>query len=334
MHVRVSASAPGKITLFGEHAVVYGKPAIVMAINRRVWVHIAKRDDNRLVIDLPDISVRGVRLVVQPTGESFVEASPTKEIGNYIVQALKTASERFGGHYMGLNVKVESNMPVGAGLGTSAAIAVATLAAYAALEKANASRQELARLGREVEVSVQGSSSGMDVAIAVYGGVKLYRPTQQGFQLEDLQLGGNPAWAAGYTERLTPTAESVRKVGQLASKHTLIVGKIIDTIGEIVLEARGAIEEGDWRRAGQLMNINHGLLSALGISTHHIERIVYAARGAGALGAKLTGGGMGGSVVALCEHESLGRVVSSITHSGYTSFEVSPETEGIKLEEG
>lgn len=313
---------------------VYGKPAIVMAINRRIRVQVERRDDPRLVVDLPDISVKGVRLVLDPEGQSFVEAPATKEVGAYVVQALKTASERFGGQHTGLSVRVESSMPVGAGLGTSAAISVATIAAYAALQKADFTLQELATLGRKVEASVQGSSSGMDATIATYGGTKLYRPAAGGFEIEELEFGANPVFAVGYTERLLPTAESVRRVAQLASRHTLIVGKIIDAIGETVLEARAALEEGDLRRVGRLMDINHGLLSALGVSTLHLERMVYAARSAGALGAKLTGGGMGGSAVALCGHrEELGKVLAAITNAGYECFEASPETQGVRLGE-
>ncbi|PSN84787.1 mevalonate kinase [Candidatus Marsarchaeota G2 archaeon OSP_D] len=332
IHVRVSASAPGKITLFGEHAVVYGKPAIVMAINRRIRVELSRRNDGRLVIDLPDISVKGVRLTINLAGGSSMEALDSGSAASYALQALKLASEKFGGD-LGLDVKIESSMPVGAGLGTSAALSVATLAAYAALQGFEPTRDALAKMGREVEVAVQGSSSGMDAAAAAYGGAILYRHVKGDAQIERLSFGERIILAVGYTERVLPTSESVKLVSKIFSKHNSTVIRVLDAIGELVLEGRRALETGDIKSVGELMNINHGLLYALGVSTPRVEQIVQVARGAGALGSKLTGGGMGGSVVCICpDDNTLESVVSAIRVAGYTAFGVTEDRYGVMLE--
>ncbi|MEM0271160.1 MAG: mevalonate kinase [Thermoprotei archaeon] len=330
--MHVSASAPGKVTLFGEHAVVYGKPAIVMAIDRRIRVDLSRRTDGRLVVDLPDISIKGVRLTLNLEGGSSVEALDAGGAAPYVLHALKLASEKFGGD-LSLNVKVVSDMPVGAGLGTSAALSVATIAAYAAMREVTPSRGVLARLGRDVEVAVQGSSSGMDAAAAAYGGAVFYRSVGGDIQIEPIVFGKRLYLVVGFTQRLLPTAESVRLVSQLLVKHRSTVERVFDAVGDLVVEAKRALEAGDAKAVGELMNINHGLLYALGVSTLRVEEIVQAARSAGALGSKLTGGGMGGSVVCVCPDVStVEDVVSAIRISGYTAFGVSEDTEGVKIE--
>ncbi len=325
----VTASAPGKITLFGEHSVVYGKPAVVMAIDRRIHVTLYKRSDNRLIVTLPDLSVKGLRLTFFDDGGPSVEALTPNSVGSYVIEALKIASNRFGA-LGGLDVKIESTMPVGAGLGTSAALSVATVAAYAALLGVQPTKDEFAEIGKEVETVVQGSSSGMDAAATTYGGVLLFTPKRK---VERFSPKTRLLLAVGYTERVMSTAESVRRVSRLVTKYDSVFTGILDSIGNLVLAAKEALESGDLDRVGELMDINHGLLYALGVSTARIEQMVQAARSAGALGAKLTGGGMGGSVVCVCGSPSaLERVVAGIRAAGYEAFGVSEDSEGVKIE--
>jgi mevalonate kinase len=173
----------------------------------------------------------------------------------------------------------------------------------------------------------------MDAAAVAYGGAILYRHVKGDAQIERLSFGERIILAVGYTERVLPTSESVKLVSKIFSKHNSTVIRVLDAIGELVLEGRRALETGDIKSVGELMNINHGLLYALGVSTPRVEQIVQVARGAGALGSKLTGGGMGGSVVCICpDDNTLESVVSAIRVAGYTAFGVTEDRYGVMLE--
>lgn len=298
--VKVVASAPGKVTLFGEHAVVYGYPAVVAAIGRRVYVTAEARDDDAVRIVASDLKVPGVTVTYTPE-EIVIETDYGVALSaiSYLNKAVELTSE-----YLrikkGVNLEVKSEMPVGAGLGTSAAVSVATIAAYAWVVGKELSKDEIAKLGWEVEKAVQGIASPMDTAIATYGGfMKIKITGNNEFSKEQLRVESDLPIVIGYVEREASTKVLVEKVRRLLNKHPDLIKEIMDTIGKVTEEAVKALEKDDLMTLGELMNINHGLLDALGVSNRRLSELVYIARAAGALGAKLTGAGGGGCVIAL-----------------------------------
>jgi len=319
--VKVVASAPGKVTLFGEHAVVYGYPAIVTAIGRRVWVTAEPRGDDAVVIAALDLRVPGV--VVTYRGNEVIigtDYGKTLSAVAYLRKAIEITSDYLGARG-GVNLTVRSEMPVGAGLGTSAAVSVATIAAYSKVLGYDLRKDEIARLGWEVEKAVQGIASPMDTSIASFGGtIKIWKEGEGGeFVRKQLSVSIEEPLIIGYVERQHTTAEMVKAVKSLKERYGELVELIMKAIGRLTEEAENALLQGDVLKVGTLMNVNHGLLEALNVSTMKLSQIVYAARAAGALGAKLTGAGGGGAVIALASRDNAEKVELAVKlHSSIT----------------
>lgn len=332
---RVTASAPGKVTLFGEHAVVYGYPAIVTAIDKRVWVEAERRGDDAVVIAALDLRVPGV-IVTYRGDEVVIETDYGRTLSAvaYLRKAVELTSKYLGVRG-GVNLTVRSEMPVGAGLGTSAAVTVATIAAYARVMGYELSRAEIARLGWEVEKAVQGIASPMDTSIASFGGtIKIWREGGEFVSRPiDMNLSGC-SFIVGYVERESTTAEMVRRVRELYEARRDAVELILKAIGMVTEEAEKALKAGDAAEVGTLMNMNHGLLEALQVSNRRLSQMVYAARAAGALGSKLTGAGGGGATLSLAKLADVGRVELALKLTSLMVFEAGVGAEGVRVEAG
>ncbi|MCD6113743.1 MAG: mevalonate kinase [Thermoprotei archaeon] len=331
--VEVLVSAPGKVTLFGEHAIVYGEPAIVTAISRRLYVKAEPRSDKNLKISAMDLKIPGVILTfVSDTGELTLETDYGRVVSavSYVKKAIELTAN-YVGEFRGVNIEVRSSMPVGAGLGTSAAVAVATVAAYAYALGYELSKKEIAKLGHKTELEVQGAASPMDTSIATYGGTIYIKPEKPEPIIEHLKLTEEYPLVIGYVERKNTTKELVAKVRKLKEKKPEIIMPIIRLIGVLTEDAKKALISGDVVELGELMNINHGLLDALGVSTKELNDLVYAARQAGALGSKLTGAGGGGCMIALAPGR-VAEVSTAIDILGGQPMDAKMSAEGLTVE--
>ncbi len=295
----LTVSAPGKVILFGEHAVVYGEPALVGAIERRVRVRI--RALNQKVVRIRSDATGGVKSF------SFEELEQGEDALRYVKRAVSMAFEE-AGEKAGIELWISSELPPASGLGSSAAVTVATLKAVLTLLHEDVSRKKLASLAHRVELEVQGSASPTDTAAATYGGVLMVHP---GRGIERLGAGEGLPLVVGNTRKERSTKLLVAKVRRLRESMPEVVDPIIGSIGTLTREARRCLENGELERIGELMNINHGLLEALGVSTQELSHLVYVARSAGAEGAKLTGAGGGGCILALArrKHEQVLRAL-------------------------
>ncbi len=307
--MRVLASAPAKIILFGEHSVVYGKPAIAAAIDLRTYVQARFNDNGAIKIEARDIKTPGLTVSFSED-EIYFESDYGKaaEVLSYVRQAIELVRDEADRSRGGVTVSITSQIPVGAGLGSSAAVAVATIGAVSKLLGLELSNEEIGRLGHRVELLVQGgASSGIDPTVSAIGGFIHY----EGGRFERLPFMELPV-VVGYTGSSGSTKELVAMVRRTYEEMPEIVEPILTAMGKIVEKARDVllsdIEDGGVRfqKLGRLMNINHGLLDALGVSTKKLSELVYAARTAGALGgAKITGaGGGGGCMYALAPGEA------------------------------
>jgi len=325
--VGVVASAPAKIILFGEHFVVYGEPAIVTAIDKRAHVTAELRTDKRIYINSPNLKASGYfseknRFQAEQGGQ---EARPKLEPIKIAVQQILNLSKK----KIGVNINVQSNIPVAAGLGSSAAVAAATATAVSQLLGMEISKEDVFRTAYEVERFVHGTPSGIDPTISTYGGVLLFHkdrgPTPLNVK-EDIPL------VVGDTGIERSTGEMVSGVRQRRERYPSIFNPIIKAGGRVALRATKALEAGDLNTLGELMSINHWMLSAIGVSNESLDRLVYTARKAGAFGAKLTGAGGGGCMIALSPPDKLKQVVNAIEHEGGTAFVARKTNEGVRIE--
>jgi len=275
--------------LFGEHAVVYGKPGIAMAIKPRVFVTV--RETKR----------------------------PQRAKSPYIdgcFEAMGVAG----------SVYINSQIPSSSGLGSSAAVTVATLSAINDEFGKNKTREEVANMAFEIEKTVQkGRASPTDTTVSTYGGIVLITGNSRR-RLPPL----NMHLVVGDSLISHSTAKMVEQVSDLKKKHPQIVDSILAAIEGVSLAAIHHLD--DSKELGQYMNMNHSLLEALGVGHPQLSRLVLAARSAGAYGAKITGAGGGGCMVALCPKQLKHRIAGAIEACEARAIITGIDTEGVRKE--
>jgi len=282
-------SAPGKVFLFGEHAVVYGKPGVAMAIRPRVFVTVRKS--------------KTAHHARSPYIESCFDEMGVKG-----------------------SVYVNSQLPSSSGLGSSAAVTVATLSAINDEFGKNYTKEEIATMAYQIEKKVQkGRASPTDTSVCTFGGIVLITGTQR----RRLPPQNFPL-VVGNTLVSHSTVKMVEKVAQLRKENPDICDPILDAIGAISLCAIRNMN--NMQVLGNLMDMNHALLEALGTGHPALSRLILAARAAGAYGAKLTGAGGGGCMVALCPKHLKSRVAGAIEACDAKAFITNLDTEGARKE--
>ena len=326
----VTASAPGKVYLFGEHAVVYGEPAVPCAIERRATVTVEERADDKLRVDSADLSLDG--FTVEYSGST--EKSPEVDVSpslldaamGYVDEAVNQARDAADSPNAGFDVTIESDIPLGAGLGSSAAVVVAGIEAATRELGVSLSRKELADRAYRVEHEVQdGQASRADTYCSTMGGAVRV----EGDDCETIEAPDLP-FVVGYDGGAGDTGELVSGVRALKAEYDF-AEDTIEAIGDIVRQGERALEAGDVAELGRLMDFNHGLLSALGVSARTLDAMVWGAREAGATGAKLTGAGGGGCIVALDETEAT-ETALSYTPDCEQVFRARLDMDGVRLE--
>lgn len=323
----VVASAPAKIILFGEHFVVYGEPAIVLAIDRRAYATADYRKDKCLHFRSVNLNFAGrfengvFKTEQGDEREARLKFEPVK-------LAVEKVLETYG-KKVGLDIEINSTIPVAAGLGSSAAVVTAVTAAAGALLNLKMSKEDVFRITYEAEKVVHGTPSGVDPAISTFGGTLLFQ-IDTGFK--PLEVKTDMPLVIGDTGVERSTRVQVEKVRNMMDNYPRVADPIRKAAREVVLRAIDALKENDFETLGELMNINHALLYGVGVSDECLEWLISAARKAGALGAKLTGAGGGGCMIALASSEKLQQVSEAIMRAGGRPFTARKTDDGVKIE--
>ena len=283
------ASAPAKTILFGEHSVVYGEPAIAGAVNKRAYVTIKESKTEESIFRAPDI---GFEAELLTRNKKYVLKKGKPGIIRYILEALYKAHD-----HSPIDITLSSNVPIGSGLGSSAAVTVATLAALYRYHNVRFNKKSLAHDAHMVEQAVQGVASPLDTLVSTYGGLVYLSKNKK---IEHFNVDFNVPFVVGYTTKHGNTGKMVRDVKNLKTNNPKVINPVITSMGNLTNQAKQAILRRDFNKVGELMNINHGFLDVLGVNTLELSRMVYNARNAGAIGSKTTGAGGGGSIIALC----------------------------------
>ena len=312
-------SAPGKVILFGEHFVVEGAPAIASAIDLRVRACVTTEVNSDRVIVRSDVF-----------GEAEIYPTKPPRWASQFRRIVELLGRRFG-KIAPAKITIESSLPVGAGLGSSAASAAAFTAAYGLAYGIRLSTLEVSQLAFEAEKLVHGKPSGIDNTISCYGGTILYT-RNKGFEPLNANLPSTVKLVIADSGIQRSTGQAVSLV--LARKRKLgkLGDMIYDVAKELVLAAVDALKRADVELLGELMDVNHGLLNAMGVSLPELETLVYRARKAGAYGAKITGAGLGGTIIALVDADKLNNVVRSLSEVATRVFVASINSPGLKYE--
>lgn len=291
-----------KVILLGEHAVVYGKPAIAFPVHSLSLDASAQLDGEGWCVQTPFHQ-----------GHVRPEAEPTDELERLLsVTALRNTLEFLGERPSGISVTVQGFIPPARGLGSSAAVAGAIAQAVAGAFEHELSPQELFDLIQSVERVAHGTPSGLD-AYATTETVPVW--FEQG-AAHPLRLTGWPRLLIADTGVTGRTSEAVGRVRERLEHNPQRIGDLIDEASELTHGAERDLHDGDHGALGQKMNRNHGILRELGVSSPELDSLVESARRAGALGAKLTGGGMGGCMIALVDDERESQVREALVEAG------------------
>ena len=296
-----TASAPGKIILFGEHAVVYGRPALAIPVTQ-VHADVEVLDSSRagIWIHAPDVNLHA-ELNTLPSDHPIASV-----IHNFLF--LFRVSP-----FPNLEIKISSIIPVASGLGSGAAVTVALTRALSSFLSRPMPDEEVNAFAHEIEKLHHGTPSGIDNTVVTYA-MPVY--FIKGQPIEMFKVGAPFTIVIGDTGISAPTKESVSDVRKLWEADKPKWESVFDRVGKIAEEARKNIENGKWELLGELMDQNHMLLQEMTVSSPELDRLVSAARRAGALGAKLSGGGRGGNMIALVESEQAEEVASALMAGG------------------
>ncbi len=296
----------GKVVILGEHAVVYGRHAIAAPVPMTIKAQVEDCDE-------------GIHLLIPRWGVEFQLASNANERRSFERPA-GVMLDKLGLSGRAMRIEVFPELPRSMGLGGSAAMAVAILRALDKHYQLGLADADVNELAFEAEKLAHGNPSGIDNTLACYGKPLVFR-TGSPPLVETLNIKTPIPIVIGMTGYEGLTAKTVGRVNAAWQQDRKLYERIFDQIDTLALRGVQAIRDEDLATLGELMNVCHGMLNALQVSTPELEQLVDIARENGALGAKLTGGGGGGSIIALCDGDT-SAVVNAIRAAGFQAIPV------------
>lgn len=308
------ASAPASLMLLGEHAVLHGKHALVCAVDKRMVVTLVPRQDTLIEIFSPALGRISTDLSHLSISQPF----------QFVTAALQHFKKKMT---LGCDISIEAEFSDKVGLGSSAAVTVATVAVLSAWLNLSLTPKEMILTARKIVQKVQGFGSGADVAASVLGGIVAYK--MRPFFAE--KLVGDYSLTSIYSGYKTPTVEVVKQVSHFFSLYPAVFKKLCESIDVCVLDGIQSIRNQDWAKLGGVMNIQQGLMESLGVSNTLLHNIVNELRQqSDILGAKISGSGLGDCIVGLgsvSPHYS-----SQFSHQGVRLIPVKIASKGIFCE--
>jgi len=318
--------------LLGEHAVVYGRPCIVTAVNQRMKAIVELIGEPTFQLEAPDVNITGYQKPMSelgkgdiPKGAKFVEIA----VKNFL--ASQSTSEVKKIHLGGVKITTTSEFSSQFGFGSSSASTVCTIKALSEITGASLDNKAIFDLSYKTVLDIQGKGSGFDVAAAIFGGTLYY--VIPGKIIESLKTDSLPL-IVGYSGIKTDTAILINQVLEKAKKYPEVIENIYDSIGKLVEQAKKAVLSKNWQTLGKLMNFNEGYLSTLGVEGKKLADMIYAARDAGAYGAKLSGAGIRDCMIALAPKNKTQAVKDGITSAGGQVIDIKANVEGVGIEYG
>ncbi len=320
---KVTASAPGKLMLFGEHAVLYGKPCIVTSVNQRMRVTVELLEGDVFKLNAPDVGIKNYQKLIStlgkgdiPKGAKFIEYAVLNFITKYKIR-------------VGVKVTTKSEFSSKLGFGSSSASTVCTIKALSEITGKNMSDKNIFDMSYKTVLDIQGKASGFDVAAAVFGGTIYF--LRGGKVIKPLDIKSLPL-IIGYSGIKADTVTVINEVSKKSKKFPEIIDNIYSSIGKLVDTASNFILEQDFANLGELMNFNQSYLSALGVSIKKLDRMISGAIDAGSYGAKLSGAGMGDCMIALSPPNKVRTVKTAIKKAGGKVINIKTNVQGVRIE--
>lgn len=298
----MTSTAPAKIILFGEHAAVYGYPAIAIPFSAiSVTAESRTMSDGGLVVYSRETEKE---YRIEPNKAEYNE--PLAFAAHSVLNELKVAPPN-------LRIELHSTIPMGGGFGSGAAVAAAIMRELGHHFDHRFTEEQLNALVYEVEKYFHGTPSGIDNTTIVYN-----RPIffVKGETPQPFRIGKPLMFVVADSGIHSSTKETVADVRKYREENPIAANPMFERIGMIVNTARDLIMKGDIDTLGSLMIENHGILRSLTVSSERLDQLVTAALSAGASGAKLSGGGRGGNVIALVKPHCAMEVTAAFRGAG------------------
>lgn len=307
----INVSAPANVMLMGEHAVLFGHLAIVCAVSQRIYVTLTPRQDKQIKIQ---------STLAHDSGS----IEEIKNINNpklaFVIASIKMVNPAQG---FELNIRSEFTHTVG--LGSSAAVTAACIYALLLHTHGRTTLNDVFDMGLQVIQTVQQQGSGSDLAASVFGGILRYSAKSKDVT-PLLTTATYPKLDLYYCGYKTPTADVLNIVANHAKQFPAIYQAIYQNMHATTIAAEVAIKEQNWHNLGQLMNVYHGLMDALGVSDKKLSELVYKARkNTDVLGAKISGSGLGDCIITLSKPNAQ----TTTTDDAHISALISPQ--GVML---
>lgn len=300
----IETSAPAKIILFGEHAVVYGQPAIAVPVSSL-----------RATADVtPNIPPgQGLRIAAADLNEILPIRVDTEIVDHSLAATARLVLKTLNAVPPDVTITLHSTIPMASGLGSGAAVSAALGRALSRAVHQRLDNETLNALVYEMEKTYHGTPSGIDNTVIVYEQPVYF---VRGAPIEKMTIGAPFMLLIGDTGQGALTRVAVGDVRKLFEAEPERIQPILEAIGSLVKQAKIAIENGEISALGPLMLQNHTLLQQLTVSSPELDRLVDAAVNAGAAGAKLSGGGRGGNMIALVTLDSAESVRQALLKAG------------------
>ncbi|MFX0134235.1 MAG: mevalonate kinase [Candidatus Hodarchaeota archaeon] len=321
--ISCTTSAPGKCILVGEHAVVYGTKAIVTALNLRAYTSIDPISEKKIVIEANDYKLykEFPYLAEIKFDNKFLPLKPIINCCQMMINKFKLNK--------GMKLKIWSEIPPSAGLGSSAAVSVAIVKAIGTAFDLNLNDNEISQLAFEIEKIVHTKPSGIDNFICSHGGCIQYSKNEE---IKRVELPKNFPLIICNSKKPRNTRVLVEKVAKLHEDFPIITEKIFDAIDLLSVKALKSLKNSDLIKLGEIFNLNQGLLEALGVSTDFLSQLIYIARKKGAYGAKLTGAGGGGCIIVISPKNKQNNIITALKKIGGVPILTEFSQDGVKVE--
>ena len=306
------ASAPGKVILFGEHFVVYGVKAILCSINKRVTVTAEKTSERKI-----SINSKIGKLELEPD-------KPISEINSPLKPFYYLANKAVENKDTGIHIQIDSEIPLGAGLGSSSACCVAGAAAIFKLF-GNISKEEVLKLAIEAERTIFENTSGADCTVCTYGGIMEY-DKNNGFKKIEHEPNFQLVIINSNMEHSTQSM--VSKVKEFENKNTEEFSRLSDLESKLVEDVLKLVKENKIQEIGQKMNQNQEYLENIGISNKELTKMIKIGQES-SFGAKITGSGGGGCIFALTNESNLQNILKKFKDNNYECFSTKIDFKGL-----
>jgi mevalonate kinase len=304
--MKAIAEAPSKAIITGEHFVVHGAWALAAALPRKVRVEVSESAGFNVISDkFSSAGASGLRPIAGLIGVMAREFSFSPR----------------------LNVSIRSEIPEGAGLGSSASTMVAVASGVARLRSLELQVSDIIRFSMVGEREVHGRPSGIDAAVCAIGGVVLFRP---GINPEKVSFKGRRSLIVVFSGKKRSTRRQISRVTGVKETFPNLFGGLTEAASEVSIMAAKRLAEDDMKGLGKLLSFNHAVLSTLGVSNRSLDRLVDLTLSLGAYGAKLTGAGGGGSIVAVAPGGKEKSIISGLRGRGFEAFRAEIPVDGVK----